>query len=186
MVRIDTIHFPLDLNPSILKVSAEPSITINAINVANEIYSPFSIVDICSMILHHVFVPAYQQNHLSLSVLEEKCIPANCLFLLIVEMVRSHLLDNKNMIDSTSPIVSIPGYKLVAIPSNTDGVIDISTSPFVSIDLNCLSPLNEHLFSPTSMNDFGVDSTVIEASFLDMNTLSFPIGGLEAFSSFDE
>lgn len=94
-----------------------------------------------------------------------------------MELVRNYLLDNKNMIDSTSPIISIPGYKLVAIPSNTDGVIDISTSPFVSIDLDCLTPLNEHLFSPTSANDFGVDSTVIEASFLDMNTFSLPIGG---------
>lgn len=81
MVRIDSIHFPIDLNPSILKVSTEHSITINTIEIADEIYSPFSIVDICTMILHHVFAPTYQQNQLSLSVLEEKCIPSCFIFL---------------------------------------------------------------------------------------------------------
>lgn len=46
---------------------------LNTVSISEEIHFPFTIIDICTMIIRFVFLPTYLENHLDVTSLEAKC-----------------------------------------------------------------------------------------------------------------
>ena len=50
-----------------------PLYILNNISISGEIFYPFTLIDLCTIILQYVFLPVYLQYNLDITVLQEKC-----------------------------------------------------------------------------------------------------------------
>ena len=153
-----------------------PLYILNNISISGEIFYPFTLIDVCTIILQFVFLPAYLQYHMDITELQEKCSSSSSSSLYIVQYIQNKLnqyINNQNAFiqddySSSLPIIAIPSY---------DQSSNNYSCPFVYLDVNSNQSKNTTIPSTSSFTEMGVSSSLFETPSYDYSMPFFQTGG---------
>ena len=134
-----------------------PLYILNNISIAGEIVYPFTLIDVCTIILQFVFLPAYLQYHMDITELQEKCSSSSSSSLYIVQYIQNKLnqyINNQNTFIQDNYSSSLP-----------------------IIDVNSNQSKNTTIPSTSSFTEMGVSSSLFETPSYDYSMPFFQTGG---------